>query len=410
MRGRATGWVAACTKAGGLGAQAITISALTPSLGNAAIAIALPSVAALLLVAWFGRETRVGTFANWTPPSSSMFDARRIGLALLALLALIAAPVRAQHDGRAWQRAASLHRGVNIIGYDPIWKDPAKARFKWSYFETIHQGGFDFVRVVLQAFAHMDLKNQLDPKWLATLDRVVAEASAAHLSVIIDEHDFNRCSDDPDACEPKLIAFWQQVAPLSRCTQYRTVRAAQRAARQARRDALECAARQALPLVRATNPNRTLVIGPAHWNSLSELPSLDLPAQDRNIIITFHYYEPFRFTHQGARWVEETKNLNGIPLTAEDEARIGHDFDQVAAWSKAATGRCCLASSVLTTRAARRSPTARATPARSAAMPSGRLCLGLLAVRRRFHPLRHRPRSLGRAYPRRAYRLSFLTR
>ncbi|HYZ47880.1 MAG TPA: MFS transporter [Sphingomonas sp.] len=58
VRGRATGWVAACTKGGGLLAQAFAIAAIQPELGTAAIAIALPSAAALLLVARFGRETR----------------------------------------------------------------------------------------------------------------------------------------------------------------------------------------------------------------------------------------------------------------------------------------------------------------------------------------------------------------
>lgn len=58
VRGRATGWVAACTKAGGLFAQALTIAGVTPSIGGAATAIALPSLLAFALVARFGRETR----------------------------------------------------------------------------------------------------------------------------------------------------------------------------------------------------------------------------------------------------------------------------------------------------------------------------------------------------------------
>ena len=41
IRGRATGWIAACTKAGGLGAQALSIAALVPPLGAAPANIAL---------------------------------------------------------------------------------------------------------------------------------------------------------------------------------------------------------------------------------------------------------------------------------------------------------------------------------------------------------------------------------
>ncbi len=58
VRGRATGWVAACTKAGGVLAQLLSITALVPAMGWAAIAIMVPTLIALGLVAWFGRETR----------------------------------------------------------------------------------------------------------------------------------------------------------------------------------------------------------------------------------------------------------------------------------------------------------------------------------------------------------------
>jgi putative MFS transporter len=60
VRGRATGWVAACTKAGGLLAQGLSIAALIPSMGLAAMIIMVPGAVALALVAWFGRETRGG--------------------------------------------------------------------------------------------------------------------------------------------------------------------------------------------------------------------------------------------------------------------------------------------------------------------------------------------------------------
>ncbi|RYD53722.1 MAG: MFS transporter [Sphingomonadales bacterium] len=60
VRGRATGWIAACTKAGGVIAQGLSITKLVPPIGIVAGAVVLPVVGALLLVAWFGRETRGG--------------------------------------------------------------------------------------------------------------------------------------------------------------------------------------------------------------------------------------------------------------------------------------------------------------------------------------------------------------
>ncbi|MBS0298071.1 MAG: MFS transporter [Proteobacteria bacterium] len=58
VRGRATGWVAGCSKAGGLIAQMLGILSAIPSLGMAALLIALPTSLAMLLVGLFGAETR----------------------------------------------------------------------------------------------------------------------------------------------------------------------------------------------------------------------------------------------------------------------------------------------------------------------------------------------------------------
>jgi MFS transporter, putative metabolite:H+ symporter len=58
LRGRATGWVAGCSKIGGVIAQGLAALALVPAFALAAGAIAVPAVASLLLIAIFGHETR----------------------------------------------------------------------------------------------------------------------------------------------------------------------------------------------------------------------------------------------------------------------------------------------------------------------------------------------------------------
>ena len=58
IRGRTTGIVAACTKAGGMFAQLLAILALVPPLAIVSIIIMVPTATALLLVASFGKETR----------------------------------------------------------------------------------------------------------------------------------------------------------------------------------------------------------------------------------------------------------------------------------------------------------------------------------------------------------------
>ena len=58
IRGRATGWVAACTKGGGVLAQTLSILALVPSLGVTAGIIMVPILISLGLFIRFGTETR----------------------------------------------------------------------------------------------------------------------------------------------------------------------------------------------------------------------------------------------------------------------------------------------------------------------------------------------------------------
>ena len=58
VRGRAVGWVAACTKVGGPVAQGLALLGMSPELGTATVLTALVTVGALALVAVFCVETR----------------------------------------------------------------------------------------------------------------------------------------------------------------------------------------------------------------------------------------------------------------------------------------------------------------------------------------------------------------
>src|SRR3990170_8130410 len=119
-----------------------------------------------------------------------MLAFRWLLLAAMGLLAACAATPGPSPVGAAPTAAApQFQRGVNVLGYDPFWKDPAKARFQWRHFDEIKRGGFDFVRVNLFAFNHMDANHRLSANWLTQLDTVITEAQKAGLGVILDEHD-----------------------------------------------------------------------------------------------------------------------------------------------------------------------------------------------------------------------------
>jgi endoglucanase len=254
---------------------------------------------------------------------------------LIAGLFVYTVPCASGAPLSAAEQVASMKRGVNIVGYDPIWQDASRARFQPRHFGIIKKGGFDTVRINLYGFRQMNDKLELAPRWFATLDGLVAEAVKQDLNVILDEHDYERCTDDTERCRRQLIAFWTQVgehykdAPSN--VMFEMLNEPNR-----KMDAIwNGLIAEALPVIRKSNPTRNVVIGPAFWNNISHLPQLALPAGDRHIIVTVHYYEPHRFTHQGARWTPEYVNVSGVTWgTPEDYAKIEKDFDAAQAWAQ----------------------------------------------------------------------------
>lgn len=61
---------------------------------------------------------------------------------------------------------------------------------------------------------------------------------------------------------------------------------------------------RAVSEIRKIAPKTKIIIGGINWSSVHTLSLLEKP-DDENIIYTFHFYEPFLFTHQKARWIKE---------------------------------------------------------------------------------------------------------
>jgi endoglucanase len=236
-----------------------------------------------------------------------------------------------------FEQIKKMGRGVNILGYDPIWRNFANARFKERHFQVIHDGGFQTVRVNLQAFGYMNAQNQFPQQWWTTLDWVIKNALANQLTVILDEHDFNLMASNAAANKPKLLAFWQQVAERYKDQPNAVVfEILNEPNGQLDAPAWNALHKECLALIRKTNPTRNVIIGPPLWNNVNELDHLELPPDDQHIIATVHYYLPMEFTHQGARWNAATANLSGITWgTDKEKQAVEADFAKVQKWSQA---------------------------------------------------------------------------
>lgn len=55
-------------------------------------------------------------------------------------------------------------------------------------------------------------------------------------------------------------------------------------------------------IIRTTEPTRKIVIGSNRWQSANTFDQLSIPENDKNIILSFHMYEPFLLTHHTASW------------------------------------------------------------------------------------------------------------
>ena len=237
----------------------------------------------------------------------------------------------------ASDQCLKLGRGVNILGYDKaFWQDHNKGRFKERYFKMIKDAGFSTVRVNLFPFTQMDNQNKINSKWLETLDWVVEKGLEANLMVILDLHEYTAMADNPEAKKEMFFSFWRQVAPRYKDKSSKVVFELLNEPNQKLTPEMwNVFLIEAIKIIRESNPDRTLIIGPGNWNGIESLNTLKLPDNDHNIVVTVHFYHPMRFTHQGAAWASEYKNLSGIKWTGtpEEKKEIESKLKVAADWS-----------------------------------------------------------------------------
>lgn len=257
----------------------------------------------------------------------------------LSLLAGIFSPafLMAQKSSEfAFKQNERLGRGVNIIGYDPIWQDPANGRMKEKHFKFIKEAGFDNVRLVIMPFKFStDDQFTIDPLFFKTLDWAINESLKNDLMVIVDFHEHNAMQQDPLGKKPMFLSMWRQIA--EHCKDYPDEVLFEVANEpNMNPDIWNEMHEEARQILRKSNPDRTILIGPIYGNQIKYLRDLVIPQEDENIIVPIHYYMPIQFTHQGAPWSTRNKDLSGIEwnYTAQEIKDIKFDFDMAQLWSE----------------------------------------------------------------------------
>jgi endoglucanase len=239
----------------------------------------------------------------------------------------------------AFTQNQRLSRGVNIIGYDPIWKSRPEGRMEARHFRLIREAGFNHVRINMHPFKFADTAPSyaIHPAWLETLDWTVEQSQKNGLLTILDLHEFNAMAEDPYGLKPKFLTAWRQLSVrYQNASEDVLFEILNEPNKMITPEIWNDYLKEPLEIIRANNPTRTLIIGPAFWNGIDFLHQLELPENDRNIIVTVHYYHPMPFTHQGAPWSKENRDVTGLPWlgTEEEMQRLRRDLNSVQAWAK----------------------------------------------------------------------------
>ena len=208
-----------------------------------------------------------------------------------------------------------------------------------AYFEEIAAAGFDSIRVPIRWSAHtaMEPPYTIDESFFERVDWVIEQAIANDLVTIINIHHYDELIASPQTDRERFLAIWRQIAEryagAPNTLYFELLNEPNgRLYTELWNDLLL----EGLAAVRSSNPDRAVVIGPAKWNNIDLLSTLSLPEDDTDLIATFHYYDPFQFTHQGAEWVGGSDPWLGNTWTglAVEKEAIERDFTRAANWSE----------------------------------------------------------------------------
>ncbi|MBA4031997.1 MAG: hypothetical protein C0478_14055 [Planctomyces sp.] len=176
--------------------------------------------------------------------------------------------------------------------------------------------GFDHIRLPIawQHYTGDGPEFTIERNMWKTVDEMVDLAEKHGLRLLINIHHFDAFTTNPAAQKPKFLKIWEQLAKhyaaRSDDLAFELLNEPKDAATT---DVLNPIYAETIALIRKMNPSRTLFIGPGQFNAVDQLPYLVLPANDTNLIVTVHSYDPFYFTHQATTFSsDDVKPLQGI--------------------------------------------------------------------------------------------------
>ncbi|GHU17723.1 endoglucanase [Spirochaetia bacterium] len=204
-------------------------------------------------------------------------------------------------------------------------KDIPFTLFTKKDLEDVKALGVDHIRIPMRSndftTGHPDWK--LDPLYLQYLDQALDWAEDLGLYLLLDNHTFNnRVPDGEDEyLEEALCKVWTQLAEHYKDRSNLVVYEIFNEPHGITSEKWGAIQGHVIDAIRKVDTKHSLIVGGVDFNSIGNLEPLPEYA-DKNLIYTFHYYDPHVFTHQGAPWDSiPLTNLRAMPFPA-DPARM----------------------------------------------------------------------------------------
>jgi len=154
----------------------------------------------------------------------------------------------------------------------------------------------------------------LDPMFLSFLDSVVVWAENLELYLILDNHTFDVSSNTSPDVGNILTKVWKQMAQHYKDRSDYIIYEVLNEPHGIAASLWGTIQGDVINAIRTVDTKHAIMVGGVNFNTYTELQNLPVYS-DPNLIYTFHFYDPFMFTHQGATWnTPSMAPLAGVPF------------------------------------------------------------------------------------------------
>lgn len=257
-------------------------------------------------------------------------------LVSVLMLASCAAPKAPETNGFVLKRGTNLSHWLSQNNVDR--GEARKNHIQDDDFARLEELGFDHVRIPIDEEQFWDEQGNKLPEAWDLLTWALDQCRAHNLRAIVDlhiirAHYFNAVNEGAsntlftsEEAQEGLINLWRQLSEVLKVYSVDWV------AYEFMNEPVADEHEQWNQLVakvhkalRELEPTRTLVIGSNRWQGHETFKYLRVPEGDKNIILSFHYYNPMLLTHYGASWtaIRDYKgkvNYPGVLVSEEDFA------------------------------------------------------------------------------------------